>query len=235
MKSLLYILIFHFSAISFAQDPEIFENTWYLQRIIIDGQDHLPPVNSEVDHVTLNIGMDFIVTIVCGSISGPILVIENDFFEVEEFIFISDNCFLPETIDFENIYFNDFFNFDIQNYTFDYIIETGSNDTKVLTLTNNIGNQAVYNNQYLSNANFHKGQFIIHPNPIKNELFIISNNIDGALTLKTFNIAGKLLKTQNVVFENQISIDVSQLSRGIYFLHIEDENGNKEVKKFVKE
>jgi len=235
MKTILYIFLFNLCAVCFAQDPQLFENTWYLQRIIIDGQDHLPPVNSEVDHVTLNIGTDFIVTIVCESISGPILVIENDFFEVEEFIFLPDNCFLPETIAFENIYFNDFFNFDIQNYTFNYIIETGSNDTKVLTLTNNIGNQAIYNNQLLSNEDFHKGQFIIHPNPIKNELFISSNNINGALTLKIFNIEGKLLSTQSLEIENQTSIDVSQLVSGIYFLNIEDESGNTTIKKFIKQ
>ncbi|UCA57711.1 T9SS type A sorting domain-containing protein [Aequorivita iocasae] len=46
---------------------------------------------------------------------------------------------------------------------------------------------------------------------------------------------GKLLSVQNVTLENQTSIDVSNLTSGIYFLNIEDENGNTTTKKFIKQ
>ncbi len=77
--------------------------------------------------------------------------------------------------------------------------------------------------------------FSIHPNPAKNELFLISKNTTGNLKVKIFNIEGKLLSAQNLEFENQTSINVSNLKSGIYFLNIEDENGNKTIKKFIKE
>lgn len=76
--------------------------------------------------------------------------------------------------------------------------------------------------------------FSIHPNPAKNELFLNSNN-NGNLTLNIFNTAGKLLSTQKLKLENQSSIAISQLATGIYFLNIEDENGNTTIKKFIKE
>ncbi len=77
--------------------------------------------------------------------------------------------------------------------------------------------------------------FSIYPNPAQNELFITSKNTLGNLSLKIFNIEGKLLSTQTLEVVKQTSIDVSQLKSGIYFLNIEDENGNITIKKFIKE
>ncbi len=79
------------------------------------------------------------------------------------------------------------------------------------------------------------GIISLSPNPSKNELFLTSKNTVGNLKIKIFNIEGKLLSTENIVLENQTSIDVSQLTNGIYFLNIEDENGNTTIKKFIKQ
>lgn len=75
----------------------------------------------------------------------------------------------------------------------------------------------------------------LYPNPAKNELYITTKRPEGSLTTKIFNIEGKLLNTHIIDFKGQTSIDVSSLKSGIYFLNIEDENRNNEVKKFVKE
>jgi hypothetical protein len=77
--------------------------------------------------------------------------------------------------------------------------------------------------------------YSIHPNPAKSELFITAQNTAGNLKVKIFNIEGKLLSTHNLEVANQNSIDVSSLTSGIYFLNIEDENGNTTTKKFIKQ
>src|SRR5690554_6692288 len=77
-------------------------------------------------------------------------------------------------------------------------------------------------------------QFSMHPNPAKNELFLNSNGKTGNLNIKIFSIEGRLLSTQNLKFERQASLDVSTLSKGVYFLNIEEENGNTSIKKFIK-
>lgn len=82
----------------------------------------------------------------------------------------------------------------------------------------------------LENFNFN-----LYPNPAKNKLFLTSKNTTGNLTIEIFNIAGKLLSTQNVVIEKQTGIDVSQLASGIYFLRIEYGKRKTAIKKFVKE
>jgi len=59
---------------------------------------------------------------------------------------------------------------------------------------------------------------------------IISN-----LKTQIYSTEGKILNTQHIDFNKQTSIDVSNLSGGIYFLKIADESGRVEVKKFVKQ
>lgn len=76
--------------------------------------------------------------------------------------------------------------------------------------------------------------FSIHPNPATNKLFLTSKNTTGNLKIKIFNIEGKLLAKQSLEAAIKTTIDVSQLVSGIYFLNIEDESGNKTVKKFIK-
>ena len=58
MKTLLYILLFNISAISFAQDPLLFETNWFLMELTVDNTNIPIPNNSEMDLVTLNLFMD---------------------------------------------------------------------------------------------------------------------------------------------------------------------------------
>ena len=108
-------------------------------------------------------------------------------------------------------------------------------------------NEPPYNGWYLA-ANFvysedcilgvsenNSSTYSIHPNPAKNELFITAQNTTQNLKIKIFNIEGKLLSAQNITLQDQKAIDVSQLLSGIYFLNIEDENGNTTTKKFIKQ
>jgi hypothetical protein len=95
---------------------------------------------------------------------------------------------------------------------------------------------AIYSEDCTAGLNDNKvATYSIHPNPAKNELFITAQNTTQNLKIKIFNIEGKLLSTQTLEIANQTSIDVSQLVSGIYFLNIEDENGNTTTKKFIKQ
>lgn len=76
--------------------------------------------------------------------------------------------------------------------------------------------------------------YFIHPNPAQSEFFITAQNTSENLKIKIFNIEGKLVSAQSITLQDQKAIDVSQLVSGIYFLNIEDGNGNKTVKKFIK-
>lgn len=230
----LIIALLVFSIVN-AQDPQLFDNTWYLQKISIESVDYEAPNNSEIDFISLTIYPSTFNTIVCSGLSGHDLTISNTEINVIQFVIVpGGSCNLPENNDFENLYFNGFFEWQSHDKTFLYTIEEVG-DTLSLVLTNDNGDKAFYGNERLGVVEFEKIHYSIHPNPAKNKLFLSSNANTGTLNIKIFNIEGKLLSTQNLKFETQASIDVSHLSSGIYFLNIEDEQGNTAIKKFVKE
>lgn len=236
MKTILYILILNIVTISFAQNPQLFENDWYLQKLVINNEDYYPPNNNEIQEISLKFAENppYINTEVCSGIASVIDVIDNESFHVPGFAIIDIECSLQESAEFENYYFNDFFHWQ-GPHTFGYNIEIGTNNSKVLTLTNEANDQAIYGNESLSISNKLAPQFSIHPNPAKTELFLSSKSGVGKVNVQIFNIEGKLLMTKDFNFEKQASLNVSNLSSGFYFLNLSDENGNVAVKKFIKE
>lgn len=170
----------------------------------------------------------------CDGISGTITYDpSNPEFNIEGGISLG-GCVLPINLDFQWIYLDDFW-FIHQEDVFTYEIIDESNNSKTLTVTNIVGDQAIYGNEILSNDDFKISKFSIHPNPVKNKLFLNSESGAGDVNLKIFNVEGKLLNTQNLEFEKQVSVDVSNLSNGFYFLNIEDGKGDITIKKFIKE
>ncbi|MCZ4317843.1 T9SS type A sorting domain-containing protein [Aequorivita viscosa] len=230
MKYILLLLALHVFQASSAQDSRLLD-TWYLQNVIVDGQDNFPPVNNEVSFVNAVFSETEFFTAVCDAISGTITYdSSNPEFHIDGGMTLG-GCL---NTDYQALYLDEFW-FNHQEDAFGYEIVDGSNNSKTLTVTNIVGNQAIYGNELLSTDDFTASQFSIHPNPAKNELFLTSKNTTENLKIKIFNIEGKLLSTQNITLQDQKAIEVSQLVSGIYFLNIEDENGNTTIKKFVKE
>jgi hypothetical protein len=72
---------------------------------------------------------------------------------------------------------------------------------------------------------------ILSPNPATNQIRIESNNFK-LQSIHIYNVTGQLQTTH---FKPQTnSIDISELTPGIYFVTLKDEAGNKAVRKVVK-
>jgi hypothetical protein len=86
--------------------------------------------------------------------------------------------------------------------------------------------------QTLSNGNFEiDDSVMVYPNPTKNTINIECKN--SIKTIQLYDVQGRLLQTK-LVDGLQTSIDISEKSKGIYFLKITSNNGSK-VEKVVKE
>ena len=81
-----------------------------------------------------------------------------------------------------------------------------------------------FNSLSTAENNTYVNQFRIYPNPITNLLHISGN--DEVKYLDIFDLSGKKLMTK----KGENTVDVSQLSAGIYFINV----NNKEAFKFVK-
>ena len=76
--------------------------------------------------------------------------------------------------------------------------------------------------------------YIIYPNPSSDQLYISISNLpmNEEINVKIINLQGQELVLQKVT--NNQSINVSDLSNGIYILNIETSNGKMAQTKFVK-
>lgn len=75
----------------------------------------------------------------------------------------------------------------------------------------------------------------IYPNPTSNKLEIELQNISLSLAqVSIIDISGQVLSRQNINVSGKNEIDVSELSTGLYFLMVQDEEESW-VRKFVKE
>lgn len=231
-KKLILLLCFLYSSSGIAQNPELFNNQWYLHKVIIDGQDFFPPVNSEIQNITLDMTSTDLLTIACTWGSGPISSIDNDQFELIEMGFISEDCFLQETIDFEILYFLDFYTAVGPPYNFNYLIETDANDNEILTLTNVEGVQAVYGSNELSVQDIKAHDFVLSPNPVTSNYTTIICPSDITYNLTIHDFTGKLLIRQMDI-EGDHLLDVGNWTKGIYLLYFENSNGFSQVKKLV--
>ncbi|MEH6763991.1 MAG: T9SS type A sorting domain-containing protein [Aequorivita antarctica] len=237
MKTLLLILVFSISGTSFAQDPQLFENTWYLNKLTLSGIEHVPPYSEPVvEESIFNENPTTLGTGYCDFYGMDIIFDGSaNFFEVSSLVTFGDGCLFIENINFNELYLNFFENNTGElNNPFEYEVSTTGN-TMNLLITNANGDSALYGDEQLSNKDFQNSQISIYPNPAIDKLYLSATNTLGNLTLKIFNVAGKFLSNQTLELENQTAIDVSNLTSGMYFLNIEDENGNTTIKKFLKE
>lgn len=75
--------------------------------------------------------------------------------------------------------------------------------------------------------------FVIYPNPVRNELTIAVENTNAINSITIYNTLGQLVKTVGNQLQNSITISVSELNSGTYFLSIETDKG-KSTQKFIK-
>ncbi len=87
-----------------------------------------------------------------------------------------------------------------------------------------------YVNTTMSIGDFDKNAIAIYPNPANNELNI--TNIVGSYSYKITNTLGKTLKSNTN--ETSSSITISELTSGIYFIEITNQDNKKSMIKFVK-
>ncbi len=230
MKTIAIFLFLATTHFCFAQAPELLDNDWYLQNVIIDGNDNPPPSNDEVNEVIAEFFVDSFGTLVCNNLVGLVAYNNQNFNFTKPLEQTLLPCNMQVNQDFEVLYFS--FYYSNQTEPFSYLITTEGNGSKTLTVTSASGDEAVYGNEMLSNADISKQLFSIYPNPAKEKLFIQLEN-GGDFKIKVYGLDGKLLLSESGL--NKKTVAIETLSPGVYFALLETETGQVETKKFIKE
>lgn len=229
MKSIVYLLIFHLSAISFAQDPQLFENTWYLHEMFIEDIHFIPPTNNEIEYVPLYFDEpNSMETSACYVMTASLNFIGSGQFALFDGGMTLQGCENPENNDFGNYYMIDFWedNFD---EIFDYSISV-EGSRKTLIIFNASNSVAIYSNVMLSTEKFNDFQFALYPNPTTGML-----NVEGNVHIKkvtVYDLLGRnVLETESMA--QKIQVNLNHLKAGVYFAEITSE-GKRTVRKIVK-
>lgn len=229
----------------YAQDPELFNHTWYLEKVNVNNVEYLlanyynaEPAITEFDEVNSSIYIslcEFMCFWTTTSYAGGNLM---NLSVLDECV-LTGECMAPspDLNFYRDLYFSIFHYWDsttqteVFNNPFTYTIQT-VNSYYQLTIENDDGDWAVYNSVLLSAPGFNSSGFSIYPNPVKETLQINnSSNQTGIATIYTVN--GK--KLQSHFLENRVStINVKALNPGLYFVVFESETGERVSKKFIK-
>lgn len=224
-KTLLIVFITFFSFQGFAQDPdpELFR-TWYLYYVYMDFDEPYniseisPPIHP---FITISEDLSFTGEGACNNFNG---VFNISPYEINAISFnnTNDDCDIQSHNSFENDYFG------FISEWFLYTINQES-DGLTLYLDTPLMSGLTFKEFPLSITDNNHFKVKIYPNPTSNTLYISSENT-VIETISIYSITGKkVFKSTN----ESNSIDVSSLSKGMYFIEISSANG-KSVKKFIK-
>lgn len=226
------------TSISYAQDPQLFENPWYLHDLIIDNQSHVPPINEEIPFVFLEFRLEnsehTIHTYVCPNGYGysPIQYYDNNTCHILGMGWLAGGCNIPNNEDYNQLYQSFWYE---ENYNGNYmyeIISDGNDKTLIMTYINN-GNQAIYGNQLLSINDENINDFSFYPNPSKDFISLAFNQENKDRKAFIFNTNGKLIKVFSLKNKDN-KINIEALNSGLYFLKIKDNTNKTITRKIIK-
>ena len=238
MKNLILITFLVVGLFAKAQQSELIENTWYLEKLVIDDEEFFPPNNEEVSEVVA----EFVLanennggfrTYVCNGLEGDIIYNNEDDSFIAPFGWSPpfDECIEQENQLFENRYVYEFLEFNFSEITgpFHYEIVSGDNAMQLI-VTNSMGSKAYYNNAPLSisEVNLVANHFQI---AFHHEDLVVKSSQSVAESVLIFDLNGRLVQESKV--ENE-KISTVNLPKGIYVVKIIDKNGKTYTQKIRK-
>ena len=205
MKKILIIALVVFGYFTKAQQQELIENTWYLEKLEIESEVYFPPNNEEVtpNQITAHF-TTFVVSVSsgCNWMEGETIYSEeSNQFEIggDGWEVSLSECGLQENQIFENHYFYEFWSNNFTEIPDPFHYEINSNGEALsLVVTNSEGSKAYYNNAEMSVSDvteLNKGEFQV---VFQNENLIIKNRGSRAESVSIFDLNGKMLLSNSV-------------------------------------
>ena len=182
MKTFILIIfsLIIYSFQSQAQTQELLNNTWYLEKLVIEGEEFFVPDDLVIEYAEFYDNF-FETQSSCNFLDGEISFNdENSNFAILNFSLTLENCFDDGVGEFESYYLLDFFNYpDLDfNNPFNYSTEEISQSVLKLIVTNKNDDQAIYYSETLSIQDVDGfGTVKLYPNPAQNE-FSIESDVD---------------------------------------------------------
>ncbi len=231
MKKYLILVCLSMSFLCKAQNEDLLEHSWQLEKVTIDNQTELEEGNFFGEFVFLGFDVyEGYVTLFFDNLVAEIsLIDESDSFEITDAYYTLGE--VHGTLAANMVKYEFFTSFEDGgiNSPFEYSI-TVENELMYLNITNPNGDSATFFTSTLSNSTFDTIELNIYPNPTSNLLHIEASQTDIS-KVEIFDVQGK--RVMQVSAPNLRELDVSQLTNGMYFLKVRTSDGEL-TRKFVK-
>ena len=216
-----------------AQTQDLLDNTWYLEKVVIDDSDIFVPNLGSPPIAYAEFNSDVLFTEYCNSLFADLQYSDNMNFSLSGQGLTFERCEVQEYDTFDDIYYNDFFGFiEVFFQPFVYEITQESSTLKKLTITNTNDDQAVYYSETLSTNDVNGfGSVQLYPNPAVSHF-----SVESQLVLQQIRVYNELGQVVLEFFPkaSKTSYDISILAKGIYFIELSSSEGKKTLKKLIK-
>lgn len=228
-KILLLVFLLIFGTQLFAQNADIL-GTWYVYKYstAFGGEAPLPQTDPQImpfitfidssgpDNMLGNTG--------CNTFTATISYGANEDYLVDSVDATQAGCEDPAANDLDEL-FHEFIG---QGFQVSYLFYNENGEQKLL-LNGMLESELYLQREPLSISDLSANSFKIYPNPVSEELFVSSEKIPID-KMSIYSMTGrKILEIKTT----KNSVNVSKLSKGIYFLEINSGN-KKSVQKFIK-
>jgi hypothetical protein len=230
MKNLLLLgLLVFFGTQLLAQNPDIL-GTWYVYKYstAFSGEKPLPQTTPQISPFITFIDSpnpdNMLGDTGCNTFTASISYNQNESYTIDALSITQETCNDPVAEDFTDV-FHEFIG---EGNEATYLFFTENGEQKLL-LNGMLESELYLQREPLSVSEFSANTFKVYPNPASEKLFVTSENI-SIDKIAVFSITGK--KVLDIKSVNDF-IDVSKLSKGMYFLEISS-GDEKSVQKFIK-
>lgn len=215
---------------------ELVQHNWYLRHLIVNGTDTPAPATAAIPSIPLSFTTNgtsyYMSTSVCNSGGANIVFgAAANTFSFDVFGITLMVCNDPSFAPFESEYLMNFY----QNHTggiFSYNI-TEQDNVKTLTITSPDNRITIYNDQLLGVKDYQAAVFDVSPVPAADFLTIEMEDGASAAAFEIYDAMGRLCIKEHFTGMTG-TVNVQQLSKGLYLLKVKD--GEKVgVRKFLKE
>ena len=231
------------TGLGFSQiEPLLYEFPWFLDTMNVDGVIYHEPINDEIPFITLEFSeaTPNFLSAICDSAEGEIISVApfSSFSFPSGLNITSQECDDEGNETFENLYFNDIFldNID-QPFEYGIYIIDSQIPTYGLLITAADGNWVNYFDKVvLSVPTNELSNVAIFPIPMTETLNLkFFNDITFPVKVSLIDASGRLFLAKNLdQVANSHQLDVQSVPSGLYFIKIEDQNGNQTIKKIIK-
>lgn len=235
MKKLILIL-FLAGLKGLAQDDRLFEHTWYLHDLVIDGASNPPPINDEISFVPADFYKNGdLYTGMCEEGGYGILeYIGTDALVVLDIAFLTGGCHqnIPYNGNYSSMY-QHFWSLMLGDTPTHYeIIEEEEDENRRLIVTRPNGDYTVFENEApLSIAEQTSPGFVIYPTFIKTTFNILYSTAIDFQRIVIYNKYGQIVYAAN---RQQNEIDISNLPAAVYFVSLQTKGRSMGVKRIIK-